>query len=117
MCHVAIKHRLQQTHEVWSWDITYCHSTVSGQYYYLYMIEDIYSRKIVGYEVHENECVIKAGELLERTYWREKIGQEPLVLHSDNGAPMKAVTMKVKMEDLGNTSSYNRPRVRKYEKI
>ena len=101
----------KKANEVWSWDITYCHSTVRGQYYYLYMIEDIYSRKIVGYEVHENECGIKAGELLERTYWREKIGQEPLVLHSDNGAPMKAVTMKVKMEDLGITSSYNRPRV------
>lgn len=97
--------------EVWSWDITYCHSKVRGQYYYLYMIEDIYSRKIVGYEVHDNECGTKAGELLERTTWREQIGRAPLVLHSDNGAPMKAVTMKVKMEELGVTPSYNRPRV------
>ena len=100
-----------KANEVWSWDITYCHSKVRGQYYYLYMIEDIYSRKIVGYEVHENECGIKAGELLERTCWREKTGRNPLVLHSDNGAPMKAVTMKVKMEELGVTPSYNRPRV------
>lgn len=100
-----------KANEVWSWDITYCHSTVRGQYYYLYMIEDIYSRKIVGYEVHESECGIKAGELLERTCWREKTGRNPLVLHSDNGAPMKAVTMKVKMEELGVTPSYNRPRV------
>ena len=101
----------KKANEVWSWDITYCHSKVRGQYYYLYMIEDIYSRKIVGYEVHENECGIKAGELLERTCWREKTGRSPLVLHSDNGAPMKAVTMKVKMEELGVTPSYNRPRV------
>lgn len=100
-----------KANEVWSWDITYCPSTVRGQYYYLYMIEDIYSRKIVGYEVHENECGTKAGELLERTTWREQIGRAPLVLHSDNGAPMKAVTMKVKMEELGVTPSYNRPRV------
>ena len=40
--------------EVWTWDISYCPSTVVGQYYYLYMIEDIYSRKIVGWEVHDN---------------------------------------------------------------
>ena len=100
-----------KANEVWSWDITYCPSKVRGQYYYLYMIEDIYSRKIVGYEVHENECGVKAGELLERTCWREKTGRSPLVLHSDNGAPMKAVTMKVKMEELGITPSYNRPRV------
>jgi putative transposase len=100
-----------KANEVWSWDITYCHSKVRGQYFYLYMIEDIYSRKIVGYEVHENECGIKAGELLERTCWREKTGRSSLVLHSDNGAPMKAVTMKVKMEELGVTPSYNRPRV------
>jgi putative transposase len=59
-----------KANEVWSWDITYCHSKVRGQYYYLYMIKDIYSSKIVSYEVHKNECGIKAGELLERTCWR-----------------------------------------------
>ncbi len=75
------------------------------------MIEDIYSRKIVGYEVHENECGDKAAELLQRTCWREHIANQPLVLHSDNGAPMKSVTMKAKMEELGIASSYNRPRV------
>ncbi len=41
----------QKANEVWSWDISYCPSRVKGQYYYLYMIEDIYSRKIVGWEV------------------------------------------------------------------
>lgn len=97
--------------EVWSWDITYCASRVKGQYYYLYMIEDIFSRKIVGYEVHENECGTKASELLERTCWREKISRSSVVLHSDNGAPMKSVTMKAKMEELGVIPSYNRPRV------
>ena len=82
-----------------------------GQYYYLYMLEDIYSRKIVGYEVHEFECGTKAAELLQRSCWREKVVNQPLVLHSDNGAPMKSVTLKAKMEELGITPSYNRPRV------
>lgn len=97
--------------EVWSWDITYLATSVKGQYYYLYMLEDIYSRKIVGYEVHEDECGAKAAELLQRSCWREQIKDEPLVLHSDNGAPMKSITLKAKMEELGITPSYNRPRV------
>lgn len=35
----------------------------------------------------------------------------PLVLHADNGSPMKGATMKVTMEKLGITASYSRPRV------
>lgn len=50
--------------EVWCWDITYCPSTVRGQFYYLYMFEDLYSRKIVGYEVHETESGEYAAQLL-----------------------------------------------------
>jgi putative transposase len=51
--------------QVWSWDITYLSSPVKGLYYYLYMFEDIYSRKIVGYEVHEKECGELAAQLDE----------------------------------------------------
>lgn len=97
--------------QVYTWDITYCPTSVQGMFYYLYMIVDIYSRKIVGYEAHHCESGEHASELLQRTYWRERILNKPLVLHSDNGAPMKSLTMKAKMESLNVTSSYNRPRV------
>ena len=97
--------------EVWSWDITYLASTVRGQFYYLYLFEDIFSRKIVGYEVHEKECGERAAELIQRCMLREQCLNTPLVLHSDNGAPMKAQTMKVKLEELGVLPSYSRPRV------
>ena len=97
--------------EVWSWDITYMPTKVKGQFYYLYLFEDIYSRKLVGYEVYEDECGEKAAHLLHRCLFRESCVQRPLVLHSDNGAPMKSLTMKAKMEDLKITPSYNRPRV------
>jgi putative transposase len=96
---------------VWSWDITYCRSSVRGLYYYLYLIEDIYSRKIVGWEVHEKECSELAAQLLQRTVMREQCFKKPLVLHSDNGAPMKSVTLKTKMEELSITGSHSRPRV------
>tara|TARA_R110002110_G_scaffold400444_1_gene616953 strand:- start:40 stop:1074 length:1035 start_codon:yes stop_codon:yes gene_type:complete len=96
---------------VWSWDITYLASRVRGQFYYLYLFEDIYSRKIVGYEVHERECGKLASELVQRCMLREQCFNTKLVLHSDNGAPMKALTMKAKLEELGVQSSYSRPRV------
>ena len=75
------------------------------------MFMDIYSRKIVGYEVHEKECGALAAQLIQRCKLREQCFNQSLVLHSDNGAPMKAVTMKAKMEELSITSSYSRPRV------
>lgn len=97
--------------QVWSWDITYCSSRVRGQYYYLYLIEDIYSRKIVGWEVHEQESGEFAAQLLQRAVLREQCFKQPLVLHSDNGAPMKSVTLKTKMEELCITGSHSRPSV------
>ncbi len=97
--------------QVWSWDITYLASPVKGQYYYLYMFEDIYSRKIVGYEVHDKECGELASQLVQRCILREECFKQTLVLHSDNGAPMKAQTMRAKLDELGVQSSYSRPRV------
>jgi putative transposase len=97
--------------QVWSWDITYCSSRVRGQYYYLYLIEDIFSRKIVGWEVYTEESGELAADLLQRTVLREQCFKKPLVLHSDNGAPMRSVTLKTKMEELGISGSHSRPRV------
>ncbi|KUJ88315.1 MAG: integrase catalytic subunit [Halomonas sp. 54_146] len=104
--HVATK-----PNQVWSWDITYLPSPVRGQYYYLYLIEDIYSRKAVGWEVHSAESGEEAAALLQRSILSEKCLREPLVLHSDNGAPMKSATLLTKMYDLGVTPSRGRPRV------
>lgn len=97
--------------QVWSWDITYCPSRVIGQHYYLYMIEDIYSRKIVGWEVYDRESGDDAAQLLERSVWSEKAIKSQVVLHSDNGSPMKSYTLRAKMEELGVVRSYSRPSV------
>lgn len=97
--------------QLWSWDITYCPSPVRGQFYYLYLFEDIYSRKIVGWEVHEQESGELAAELLQRIMMAEQCFHQPLVLHSDNGAPMKSSTLLAKMYELGVTASRGRPRV------
>jgi len=75
------------------------------------MIEDIYSRKIVGADVYECESGEYGAELLQRAIWSEKCFKSAPVLHSDNGAPMKSFTMQAKMADLGVTGSRSRPRV------
>jgi transposase InsO family protein len=97
--------------EVWCWDITYCASQVRGRYFYLYMFMDIYSRKLVGYEVYEEESGAHAVTVLQRALLSEQCFNTPIILHSDNGAPMKSQTLKIKLEELGVLPSYSRPRV------
>lgn len=97
--------------QIYSWDITYLRGPVTGQFYYLYMFMDIFSRKIVGYEVHENECSIKASKLIERICNEEKIQEQKITLHSDNGGAMKGATMLATLQKLGIVPSFSRPRV------
>lgn len=98
--------------EVWSWDITYLKSPVRGMYFYLYLILDVWSRKIVGFEVHDRESPELAAELVRRTCMAEGIDASSLlVLHSDNGGPMKGATMLATLERLGVKASFSRPRV------
>lgn len=97
--------------QVWSWDITWLPGPVLGLFYYLYLIEDIFSRKIVGWEVHVREGAELAALLLERAVWAEGCLTSPLALHADNGSAMKGATMKTTMERLGVIPSFSRPRV------
>ena len=100
-----------EPNQVWMWDVTWLPSRVKGQYYKLYLFEDLFSRYPVGWEVHEEETGELAADLLQRSVLAQHCTMKPLVLHADNGAPMKSYTLKAKMEALGITSSFNRPRV------
>ncbi len=64
--------------EVWSWDITYLHTMVRGLFYYLYLILDIYSRKIVGWEVYEQELAEYAAAVVQRAVLAEGCLGTPL---------------------------------------
>lgn len=85
---------------------------VAGSFFYLYLIVDIFSRKIVGWEVHDRESAEHAARLIRQTVWVEDCLARPLVLHADNGSPMKGASMKVTLAKLGIIASYSRPRVR-----
>jgi putative transposase len=106
------RHRATGPNCVWCWDITFlaC-SNVAGKFFYLYAILDLWSRKIVAWEVHDRESGEWAAELVEKALWREHLRLRPLVLHADNGAAPTAYTLKAKLEALGIRPSYSRPGV------
>lgn len=104
-------HQADGPNQVWCWDITWLPTTVKGRFYYWYMMKDIYSRKLVVNEVHENESSEHASLLLSRGCLREQTAGRPLVLHSDNGTAMKGATMLATMYELGVVPSFSRPRV------
>ena len=104
-------YKAEAPNEVWSWDITHLPSTTKGIFHKLYMIMDIFSRMIVGWEVHENENSDHASNLIQKACLAEKIHQEGLVLHSDNGSPMKGATMLAMLQNLGVVPSFSRPSV------
>ncbi len=84
---------------------------MKGYYYKLYLILDLFTRKVVGWEVWETEEAKYAEELVKKAVVQEKIQGRPLVLHSDNGSPMKAETFQSLLEKLGIQQSFSRPRV------
>lgn len=104
-------HVAKAPNEVWMWDVTYLPSRTRGLFYYLYSVEDLCSRKSVAWEVHESESGEHAAALMTRAVLREKCFRKPLVLHSDNGSPMKSQTLQAKLYELGIQPSHSRPRV------
>ena len=97
--------------QVWTWDITFLASSIRGQFYRLYMIEDIFSRKIVGWEVHAEESADHASTLISKACLAEGIRLGQLALHADNGSPMKGATMLATLQRLGIVPSFSRPSV------
>jgi len=98
--------------QVLTWDITYLrHAHIRGGYFYLYLFVDVWSRRIVGAEVHDIQSAELAADLLVKVCREHGIDADSTVLHSDNGAPMKAATMLATMQALGIVKSFSRPGV------
>jgi transposase InsO family protein len=97
--------------QIYSWDITYLPTAVKGLFFYLYLVMDIYSRKIVGWQVYESESSALAADLMIDICLREGIERHQVTLHSDNGSPMKGATMLATLQQLGIIPSFSRPGV------
>ena len=91
--------------------VTYLPTSIRGMYFYLYMIVDVFSRKVVGWEVHLEENGCNAAILVQKAILSEGCMLDPPVLHSDNGSPQKGFTLRAKLDVLGVTPSYSRPHV------
>jgi len=97
--------------QVWSWDISYMRAPVRGMFFYLYIVIDVFSRKIVAHGVFESECGETAADLIAEACDGQGVKRDQLVLHSDNGSPMKSSTLLATLDALGVTRSLSRPRV------
>jgi transposase InsO family protein len=104
-------HRATGPAQVWSWDITYLRTPVGGMFHYLYLIMDVWSRKIVGARVYDVESAECSAALFSEACRAEHVDPSGIVLHADNGGPMKGATMVATLERLGVLASFSRPGV------
>ncbi len=77
-------------------------------------IIDVWSRKVVAWDVDECEDPAIAADLVSRACLRERISKgqkQPLILHADNGNAMRAATLESRLGELGVLRSLSRPRV------
>ena len=97
--------------QVYCWDITYLKRNILGTFFYLYLVTDIFSRRIVAARVYEAENDEHAAELFTEVKEREGLVPGETTLHADNGNAMKGATLKATLERLGVLTSYSRPSV------
>ena len=99
--------------QVWSWDITYLQTSVKGLFFYLYMVVDVWSRKIIAAQVFAEESMDHSSRLLAHACMIHGVQPEELVLHSDNGGPINGDTMLTALRNLAVVPSFSRPKTRK----
>jgi putative transposase len=97
--------------QLFSWDITYLPTTIHGIYLYLYLFLDVFSRKIMAWQIYAEESGENASEVMKDLCRREQITPGQLILHSDNGSSMKGATMLATLQALGVMASLSRPAV------
>lgn len=97
--------------QVWSWDITYLRTPVVGTFFYLYLVMDIYSRKILSWHLDVKQSEGASSKLIRKTCEQEGVKENELFLHSDNGGPMRGSTMLATLQKLGVIPSFSRPNV------
>lgn len=95
--------------QVWTWDITWLPTEVKGIFKFSYNIIDIWDKKIVGWAVQDRESEFYAKELFEKTLAEQ--GYPGVHIHSDNGNPMKGVSLLAMLYERGCKNSFSRPRV------
>ena len=99
----------ERPNQVWSWDITKLMGPAKWNYFYLYVILDIFSRRVVGWCVADAETATLFRPLFDDAIAKHNVPPGQLTLHADRGGPMKAKATALLLADLGVTRSHNRP--------
>jgi putative transposase len=110
---VYVKPELLATgpNQVWTWDITKLKGPKKWNYFHLYVILDIFSRKVVGWMVASRESAALAKKLIAATIAKEGIVPGQLTIHADRGSSMTSKDVALLMADLGVTKTHSRPHV------
>jgi putative transposase len=95
--------------QVWSWDISKLMGPAKWTYFYLYVIIDIFSRRVVGWCVADSESAALFKPLFEDAAAKHDVPPGQLTLHADRGPSMKAKATALLLADLGVTKSHSRP--------
>jgi putative transposase len=95
--------------QVWSWDTTKLPGPTKGTYFTLYVILDIFSRYIVGWQVTKSESASVAQELIDACCKQQGVVRGQLTIHADRGSPMVAKSTAQLYVDLGVAKSHSRP--------
>lgn len=96
--------------QVWSYDISRLVGPAPRVWFYLYVVLDIFSRKIVAWSIDQDETAAVAKRVIRAGCKRNDIDEGQLELHSDRGTQMTSTTIAELLEDLGVTRSLSRPR-------
>lgn len=99
----------QAPNQIWSWDITRLRGPAKWSYFYLYVILDIFSRRVVGWMVAPSESASLAKRFIQETCDKEQVDPETLTIHSDRGVPMTSILVAQLLALLGVTKSLSRP--------
>ena len=97
--------------EVLTWDITYLDSPIRGAYFYLYSVQDLFSRKIVGWSVEAKEDGKLARDLFSRILSEQIQNPQGIRVHADNGSPMRSKCLSDLFERLEVRCTHGRPHV------
>jgi len=95
--------------QLWSWDITKLKGPHKWTYFYLYVIMDVYSRRVVGWLLADRESSTLAVELIRQSCQREGIRRDQLTVHADRGSSMRSKPVAFLLADLGVTKTHSRP--------
>jgi putative transposase len=95
--------------QIWSWDITKLLGPVKWNYFYLYVLLDIFSRYVVGWMLAPRESAVLAKQLIAETCRRQGIEPNQLTTHTDRGSSMTSKPVALLLADLGVTKSLSRP--------